>query len=320
MRSHTTLINSAKKPGVSVVIPVYNGEKYIASAIDSVLGQDYSNVEIIVLDDGSTDGTRDVLARYNDRIFWETHSNMGQASTLNKGWAMSSGSILSYLSADDLLMPNAVSEGILALGSHPDAVMAYGSFDLIDPNSAFIRHVHPGGFNYKDMVVNIVCPPGPGVFFKREAYEVTGGWNGAYRQMPDYDFWLRLGLQGDFIHILKSLAAFRVHDDSQSFAKGDDRKSNEPIAIISALFDNGSDLPATVRECQWEALANAHLVSAQLHWRSDRYLESGRKVIAALRIFPWVMFKKRTLKLVLNAFVNRLGHRLLWQLRKRPAH
>ncbi|MGH8678564.1 MAG: glycosyltransferase family 2 protein, partial [Burkholderiales bacterium] len=72
-------------PLVSLVIPAYNHADYLAQAIESVLGQDYPQIELIVLDDGSTDSTRDVLAKYTGKFHWESHQNMGQANTLNKG-------------------------------------------------------------------------------------------------------------------------------------------------------------------------------------------------------------------------------------------
>ena len=88
-------------PLVSIVTPTYNQAQYLAETIDSVLEQDYPNVEYIVLDDGSTDDTSSVLERYNGLIRHERHANMGQARTLNCGWAMTNGQIIGYLSSDD---------------------------------------------------------------------------------------------------------------------------------------------------------------------------------------------------------------------------
>ena len=95
-------------PLVSIVIPAYNHDRYLGEAIDSILGQDYPNVELIVLDDGSTDGTRQILESYHSRFYWESHKNMGQANTLNKGWRMSKDDLLGYLSADDVLFSQAI--------------------------------------------------------------------------------------------------------------------------------------------------------------------------------------------------------------------
>ncbi|MCF8077809.1 MAG: glycosyltransferase [Desulfobacterales bacterium] len=303
-------------PLVSIVIPVYNGEDYISSAIESILQQDYPNLEIIVLDDGSNDNTQILLRQYDDRIYWESHRNMGQANTLNKGWAMAKGEFLSYLSADDLLMPKAVSTSVHCLQEHPEAVMAYCDFNLIDPESNIIRKVRPPDFDYRDMLVNIVCPPGPGVFFRKNAFELAGGWNSGFRQMPDYEYWLRLGLIGAFFHIPEVLASFRMHDQSQSFGRGDPQKSDEPIRIIAEYFREQEDVPESILASQAEAMANAHLVSSQLHWRSGRHRQSVSRMIEAIRIFPRVVLKKKIYKLILNALFHRFAHRLLWKVRR----
>ena len=303
------------QPLVSIVIPVYNGAKYIKTAIDSILDQDYPNIELIVLDDGSEDNTLEIIKKYTNNFYWETHSNMGQANTLNKGWQISKGDILSYLSADDFLIPNAVSTSIKYLQSNPNIVLTYCDFDLIDPQSKIIRRVNPPDFNYYDMAVKIVCPPGPGVFFHRKAFEAAGPWNSDLKQMPDWDYWLRLGLVGNFLHISEPLAAFRVHNESLSFAKGDSSKSDEPVLIISDYFKK-SDIPESIIIAKDEALSNAYLTSAQLHWRAGRFKVGVTYIIKALSLFPRNFLSLKTFRLIFNALFNRVGHRILWTLKR----
>src|SRR5258705_5071646 len=128
-------------PTVSIIIPSYNHADYLSQAIDSVLAQDYAAVELIVLDDGSTDATREVLERYKGRFYSETQANIGQAATLNKGWKIARGDILGKLSADDTLLPTAISEAVRALMDNPRALVAYPDFQLIDPDSAPVKNV-----------------------------------------------------------------------------------------------------------------------------------------------------------------------------------
>src|SRR5262245_23993524 len=177
-------------PLVTIVIPAYNQAEYLPGAIDSVLAQDYPAVELIVLDDGSTDGTPALLQHYAGRCHLESHPNMGQAATLNKGWRMAKGAVLSYLAADDLLAPAAVSRSVAALSERPDAAMTYSDFQLIDPASRFIRRVRAPDYDYRSLAVDLVCAPGPGVFLRREAAEAAGIWNPALRQIPDFEYWL----------------------------------------------------------------------------------------------------------------------------------
>lgn len=300
-------------PRVSIVIPAYNHADFLDEAIGSVLRQDYPHIELIVLDDGSTDETAGVLENYPCGDFhWETHANMGQARTLNKGWRMSAGAILSYLSADDVLRPGAVSKSVACLQANPDVVLTYCDFELISRSSRTIRRIRPPDFNYRDLVVKGACQPGPAPFFRREAFEATGGWNGSLRQMPDYEYWLRLGLVGRFHRIPKTLGAFRVHDESQTFAAADPEKAEEPVRIMTEYYRR-ADLPSGLRAAKNQAMSNAYLTSAQLHWRAGRYKAGFRQAAQAFVLHPPNLGAYRTGRVVLNAFLHRLKYFLFAQ-------
>ena len=149
----------------------------------------------------------------------------------------------------------------------------------------------------------------------RRAFEAVGLWNSDFRQMPDYDYWLRLGLLGNFFHIPELLAEFRVHDESQSYAKGDARKSDEPVRIISDYF-RMPNIPENIIGAKNEALSNAYLISAQLHWRSGRFKVGATNIKKALSLFPANFLTLKTFRLIANALFNRLGYRILWALKR----
>ncbi|MGO9950861.1 MAG: glycosyltransferase family 2 protein [Dissulfurispiraceae bacterium] len=297
-------------PLVSIVIPTYNSAHYLEDAINSVTIQDYPQIELIVLDDGSTDNTESILRKYNDCLVWARHPNMGQALTLNKGWKMSKGSILSYLSADDVLLPTAVSTSVKYLRANPETVLTYCDFNLIDQKSRIIRQVSSPSFSYHDLVVKQICQPGPGVFFRRKTFETVGGWDGSFRQMPDFEYWLRLGLAGQFLRIPEVLASFRVHDQSQTYARASEDRCNEPVKIISKFFEI-NDLTSDLAAAKEEALANAYLFSAQLHWRSGRCRKAIAAVFNTFRLYPRTLLSLRTFRIINNALFNRAAHKLL---------
>ena len=302
-------------PTVSIVIPAYNHARFLATAVDSVLAQDYPHIELIVLNDGSTDETERVLREYPaGRFYWETHANMGQSATLNKGWRMSRGAILSYLSADDVLKPGAVKQALECLEARPNVVLTYCDFDLLSPTGQVARRIKAPDFHYREMVEQGVCHPGPGVFFRRTALEQAGPWSTRYRQMPDYDFWLRLGLVGHFQRIPQSLAGFRVHPQSQTYAPASVKTSAEPVRIISRYFRR-TDLPPWILQTKSRALSNAHLISAQLHWRSGRYACGLRMAARACALDPQILVAPHTGRVILNAVFGRLRHALLYRLR-----
>lgn len=302
-------------PLVSIVIPSYNHGKYLKAAIDSVLAQDYPHLELIVIDDGSTDNSRDILAEYAGRFWWKLQPNQGQVATLNKGWSMSHGDVLGYLSADDLLLPGAVSAAVHCLEQNPDAVLTYCDFYLIDPYSKQIRRVTTPEFDYREMVTKIVCPPGPGALFRRSAFEKTGQWNADFSQLLDFEYWLRLGLQGRFARIPKILAAYRVHAGSQTFAATDQIRPDEPINVIMRYFER-NDIPADLRACRQQALSSAHLLSAQQCFRIGRYRKAFSGIYQALALYPKNVISLRAARMLANAIFNRFGHKLLWTLRR----
>src|SRR5919199_4664955 len=266
---------SEELPLVSIVVPAYNHADYLAEAIESILAQDYPNIELLVLDDGSTDNTREVLERYAGEFYWETSkSNMGQAATLTKGWRMSKGEILGRLSADDLLSQDAVSASVEGLRKNPDAVLVYCDFDLIDEHSRVIRRVQASEFSYRDMVAKQITAPGPGAFFPRSAFEKAGPWDESLTRMPDAEYWLRLGLYGRFVRIPRSLAAFRMHGNSVSFRGGDELGAEEYIRVLTDYFDSRA-LPSEVVAAKDEAFSNAYILSAGHHLTSKRYIKAA---------------------------------------------
>ncbi len=300
MRDHSPL--------VSIVIPACNYAAYLDEAVHSVLNQDYPNIELIVLDDGSTDNTREVLEKYTGQFYWESHENIGQADTLNKGWRISKGEILAYLSPDDVLAPNAVSTSVKHLLGSPNAVMTYCDYNLIDASSTFLRRVNAPEFNYRDVVAKFVCPPGPGAFFLRSSFEAAGLWNSAFRQIPDYDYWLRLGLQGRVLKISEVLASFRVHSKSQTFAEADEQKSEEYVRVISDYY-RSQRVPVDVLVAKNEALSNAYIFAARSHLRSARYAKGISRLVKGLGLYPKNL-SFRTARIIAHGLFNHVRHEL----------
>lgn len=301
-------------PLVSLVIPAYNHADYLPEAVRSVLAQDYPALELIVVDDGSTDNTVEILSELGSGFYWESQKNMGQSYTLTRGWSLAKGDILGYLSADDLLEPSAVRTSVAALMTMPDIIATYCDFNLIDPQSRRVRTVQLPEYSYDHMLAQVICPIGPGAFFRRSAYLQSGPWNTSYRQMPDYDFWLRLGQKGRFLHLPQVLSGYRVHEASQSYSITTPERAAEPVLIVSGVLNEGTakNLDSRLKEY---ALASANLVSAQLHLRAGRFYESFLSIRQAVRYSARAVLAWRTLRMLGNAAINRTAHRLLWKIR-----
>lgn len=302
-------VNHAVHPLVSIVIPVFNCEKYVAEAIDSVLSQDYPNIELIVLDDGSTDLSWEVINRYPASSFIrDSHPNRGQSATLNKGWSMSQGDYLSYLSADDALLPGAISSAVSKLESHEKYILAYGDYQLMDDVSLTVKHVTAPEFDFINLVLNIDVQPGPGVFFRRSAFDQVGGWDELLRQIPDYEYWIRLALLGSFLHLPLELARFRVHAGSQSFSPIAIKNADEILWVTKKYFER-TDVPAFLARRRCRTIAMAYVVAARYHLRSHRSITCILRLLQACTFDPFIFLRRRAVQLVCNAIKYRI---VLW--------
>lgn len=303
------------KPLVSIVIPSFNHANYLDGAIDSILSQSYDNIELIVIDDGSTDNSLEVLRVYGSRIKMFSQENVGQAKTLAFGWSRASGEILAYLSADDLLHPEAVAMAVIALKNNPNISIVYPDFDLIDSSSRHIRTVQVGDVDFYRMFANFYCSIGPGAFMLRNCFEHVGSWNPLLRQMPDLEFWLRCSLFFNFLHLPCVLASFRVHPNSQTASKVSFDRAQEPLVVLRNIFLLSEPLIGVNQKLVNQATSSAHLLSSQLHLRSSRFFFGAKSIALALWYYPLLLCSGKFFRVISNSLVNRLGHRLLNKMR-----
>jgi len=248
-------------PLVSIITPAYNRASYLEETIESVLNQDYPNIEYIVLDDGSTDNTREVLAKYTGRIIWETHTNMGETRTVNKGLAMARGDIVAVVNSDDPLLPGAVSEAVAYMEAHPDILVAYPDWNYIGPDSKIIGHVRVSEYDYLQMLKHYDCMPGPGAFIRRKSLELTSMRDPDFKYVSDFEYWLRLGLCGEFARIPMTLATWRLHPGSASLSRRGTVMSNEHVHLVERFYSL-PDLPLKVRRVRPQAFSSAYLQAA----------------------------------------------------------
>lgn len=267
-------------PLVSIITPAYNRASYLDETIQSILGQDYPRIEYIVLDDGSTDNTREVLAKYSGRLVWETHPNMGETRTVNKGLSMAQGDIVAVVNSDDPLLPGAVSEAVTFMQSHPDVLVAYPDWEKIGPSSEVIEHVRLPEHDYLYMLRRQLCIVGPGAFIRRRAFELAGMRDPEYKYVADLEYWLRLGLYGKCARIPKTLATFRVHPDSASVSHKGVAMADEHVRLIEKFYSRPG-LPLEVRKVRGEAFAWAHYEAAYA-CGSARIAASGHYLKAML--------------------------------------
>lgn len=294
---------------VSIVTPTFNHADYIVDTVESVLNQTYKNIEYIVIDDGSTDRTPEIMKAYEAKLTYVRQANMGQAATLNRGWNLSNGQIIGYLSSDDCLKPSAISELISALANSPDTILVYPDFDLIDASGRVFRNIKTEEFNIKRLEIDLVCQPGPGALFKKEIFDEIGGWNSNLRQVPDFEYWLRASQKGKFKRVAKSLAYYRVHEESGAFRSVSIERSNEIIEVAKSHWRSAQQKKK--EKCQ--ALANAYLIAAKSHLQSERLWIGMVTWITAIKIRPTKLFEFSTWRSIISGLFRQKFYRIFRQ-------
>ena len=275
----------ATQPLVTFITATYNTAPYLRETIDSVLAQTYANIEYIVLDDGSTDDTIDILKSYGDRITWTTHPNMGETRTVNKGFGMAKGDYIVVVSADDPVKPRLAEVAVPFMEARPDILVGYPGWDIIDSQSTVIDTPRMFDYNYDQMLRWHYCMPGPGTFIRRRAIELEQGRNTDYRYIGDYEFWVRLGLRGDFAYIPHNLATWRFHAASTSVNQRNARMAEEHIRLFETFYQR-TDLPESVLQARAEALSTAYYVAALMLLPAD--LDAARPyLIRSFKLFPF---------------------------------
>lgn len=205
-------------PLVTVVTPVLDGAAFIAATIDSVLAQDYPNLEYLIIDGGSEDETADIARGYGDRLRFVRDADRGQSDAINRGFRLGSGSILAFLNADDLYTRDAVTRGVAEFERRPEAAVVYGRADLIDESGAAIGCYPVEPFEAASLADRCFIAQ-PAAFIRREAYDQVGGFDPELHFAFDYDFWIRLSRLRDFAMIDAVLASARVHAGSKTVSQ-----------------------------------------------------------------------------------------------------
>lgn len=202
-------------PLVSIVTPSLNQGRFIEEAIESVRAQDYRPIEHVVVDAGSTDGTVDVLRRYDDDLRWVSEPDRGQSHALNKGFALARGEILAWINADDFYLPGAVAEAVAAI-TETGAGLVYADVLRVDEQGDRRRRIPSQPWDLWHHVNDRNRIWQPAAFFTREALEAVGGLDERYHLAMDYDLWLRIGERFPVRRVDAVWAAEREHPASKT--------------------------------------------------------------------------------------------------------
>jgi len=212
---------SGGRPLVSIVTPSYNQRAFLKRTIDSVLNQDYPNIEYIVMDGGSEDGSLDILKSYKDSFEWVSEPDRGQTHAINKGFARARGTILGYLNSDDILYPGAVGTVVERFHQNPEVDLLYGKADYIDEDDKKTGMYNTDAYSFeRNMWDCCICQPAS--FWRKRVSDIVGKFDESLNYVMDYDYWLRMDRAGGrILHIPDILAASRRYEGTKTLSQRD---------------------------------------------------------------------------------------------------
>lgn len=215
-RNTEVLPKSDTQRKVSIVMPLYNQVDYIERSIFSVLNQDYSNIELIIIDGGSTDGSIEIIKKYESYLaYWMTEPDEGQSDALNKGFEHATGEIFGWLNADDLYMPDAIERAVDALNKEKYKSVVFGDYLTIDKEDNIIKKEFAFDFSVGQFLYEGFHLNAQSMFWKKDVHFRFGKFDKSLHRTMDYDFILRIGLregQKRFLRLPIPLGCFRRHE------------------------------------------------------------------------------------------------------------
>jgi glycosyltransferase involved in cell wall biosynthesis len=207
-----------KQHRISVIIPTYNHAQHLGEAIESVLSQDYPDMEVIVVDDGSSDNTREVTTNYGGKIICVEQPNGGCALARNAGLNIATGEYIAFLDSDDSLLPGSLLIRAEYLDNHPQVGMVCG--DVIEVHDARNQRLkslrvrppkHPENFRWETVEF---CATPSSVMARRTCFETAGEFETTLRQGQDWHMWVRLALHTNMVYLTIPLAFYKIHDSN----------------------------------------------------------------------------------------------------------
>ena len=240
---------------ISIITPSYNQARFIERTIQSVLSQDYLDLEYIVMDGGSTDGTIEILKKYEDRMVWKSEKDNGQSDAINKGLKMATGDIVAYLNSDDTYEPETFKKVADFFQNNHDKKWVTGKCKIIDENDkeirkpiTFYKNLFLKKFSYfKLLSENFISQPA--TFWKRELVDEIGYLNEEEHFCMDYEYWLRIGQKYPAGIINSYLANFRYHENSKS--GGVNKKQFQDELRIAKKYNDGKMLPIALHKINY---------------------------------------------------------------------
>lgn len=281
------MLNALHKHSVAVIIPCYNSSKYLRKTLDSVLNQGYRYLEIVVIDDGSTDETRKILGSYLPKIRILSHpdnANLGPAASQNLGITQTESELIAFLDSDDIWYPNKTEEQVKIFEKYCDVGLVYTNGYVIDESDNILYELFPDGFRGENISSKILLKcyikTPSSVMVRREAFEKSGLFQAYLRNSHDHDMWIRMIEVAKFYYLSQFLIAYRKRPGQMSSKRQQWEEGFTVLRDACQRYPYGFNL-------RRKRLAVLYYRLGEYDWSHNAYLSGLKNYFLAAMLDPF---------------------------------
>lgn len=277
---------------MTIVTPSFNQGEYLEETIQSVLAQEYPNLEYIIIDGGSTDNSVDIIKKYESSLaYWTSEPDNGQADAINKGFKRSTGEFLGWINSDDILYPNALKRVVETFNANPTIDLIYGDINQGCHTDEALIILRGQQLTLRDMLRTLQVPiPQQGSLWRRSAMDIIGMLNTRWHVVLDREFFTRLAQHSKILYLPGILGFFRIHNNSKSMTQHHHWLTELPKMYQQFFIQ--TNLPKNLRDLQRETMGAVFLTCASIAHKSG---ESGKIVMYLAKAFqtdPLFIFRR----------------------------
>lgn len=300
-----------KQPLVSVVTPSYNQVQFLEETILSVIDQDYPHLEYIIMDGGSTDGSVEVIKKYQDRLsYWVSEPDTGQADAINKGWKKSKGEVLAWLNSDDTYCPGALSKAMHVFTENENVLLLSGAMNIIhynrDNQIVATKKLDPVELEPYEAMKTLTGPLQPSTFIRRKVFEELGPLDTGLDMFFDLEYWLRIGFKygPDKFFTIEDILSNLRHWPGTKTNTGWQKKAGEYKSITNSFLESESG-NIRLQKLKRRLESQYYMVNARAEYQLDNSYKALKNLCRAVLASPFACNPYRIMRFIGSVFLGK---------------